>query len=57
MIANKSLRNSLIGEREREKRRREDLQRIRGFRLIDDDFMIACFDDNIRERSCCSASS
>ena len=47
MIANKSLRNSLIDEREREKRRREDLQRIRGFRLIDDDFMIACFDDNI----------
>jgi hypothetical protein len=25
----------------------EDLQRIRGFRLIDDDFMNVCFDDNI----------
>ena len=25
----------------------EDLQRIRGFRLIDDDFMNACFDNNI----------
>ncbi|MCR5322035.1 MAG: PD-(D/E)XK nuclease family transposase [Lachnospiraceae bacterium] len=27
--------------------REEDLQRIRGLRLIDDDFMNACFDDNI----------
>lgn len=27
----------------------EDLQRIRGFRLIDDDFMNACFDNNIED--------
>ena len=30
-----------------EQQHQEDLQRIRGFRLIDDDFMNACFDDNI----------
>ena len=30
-----------------ERLHQEDLQRIRGFRLIDDDFMNACFDDNI----------
>ena len=29
------------------KQHQEDLQRIRGFRLIDDDFMNACLDDNI----------
>ncbi len=33
-----------VGEEEREKQHQEDLQRIRGFRLIDDDFMNACFD-------------
>ena len=32
---------------ERERQHQEDLQRIRGFRLIDDDFMNACFDGNI----------
>ena len=32
---------------ERERLHQEDLQRIRGFRLIDDDFMNACFDGNI----------
>lgn len=31
-----------------ERLHQEDLQRIRGFRLIDDDFMNACFDDNIK---------
>lgn len=32
---------------ELEKQHQEDLQRIRGFRLIDDDFMNACFDGYI----------
>ena len=27
--------------------REEDLQRIRGFRLMDDDFMAKCFEDDI----------
>ena len=36
-----------MNEIEREKQHQEDLQRIRGFRLIDDDFMNACFDGNI----------
>lgn len=30
-----------------EKKHEEDLQRIRGFRLLDDDFMTKCFDANI----------
>lgn len=30
-----------------EQRHIEDLQRIKGFRLMDDDFMNVCFDDNI----------
>lgn len=30
-----------------EQQHQEDLQRLRGFRLIDDDFMNACFDNNI----------
>lgn len=30
-----------------ERLHQEDLQRLRGFRLIDDDFMNACFDENI----------
>ena len=30
-----------------EKFRPEDLQRIRGFRLMDDDFMSKCFEENI----------
>ena len=34
---------SLTGA-EKEKRHQEDLQRLRGLRLIDDDFMNACFD-------------
>lgn len=34
-------------EQRKEQEHQEDLQRIRGFRLIDDDFMNACFDDNI----------
>ena len=34
-------------EAELEKQHQEDLQRIRGFRLIDDDFMNACFDGYI----------
>ena len=32
---------------DKEKQHQEDLQRIRGFRLIDDDFMNACFEGNI----------
>lgn len=32
---------------DKERQRQEDLQRIRGFRLIDDDFMNVCFDENI----------
>ena len=32
-----------------EQQHQEDLQRIRGFRLIDDDFMNACFDNNIED--------
>ena len=32
---------------EKERLHQEDLQRIRGFRLFDDDFMNACFSDNI----------
>ena len=36
-----------VDEAEREKQHQEDLQRIRGFRLIDDDFMNAVFDENI----------
>ena len=32
---------------EYEKQHEEDLQRLRGFRLIDDDFMNACFDGDI----------
>ena len=35
-----------MDEAERELQHQEDLQRIRGFRLIDDDFMNVCFDDN-----------
>ncbi len=37
----------VIDDNEREKQHQEDLQRIRGFRLIDDDFMNACFDGYI----------
>ena len=36
-----------MDEAERELQHQEDLQRIRGFRLIDDDFMNVCFDDNV----------
>ena len=32
---------------DKEQQHQEDLQRIRGFRLIDDDFMNACFEGNI----------
>ena len=32
---------------DRERQHQEDLQRIRGFRLIDDDFMNACLDEDI----------
>ena len=31
-------------EAEKERQHQEDLQRLRGLRLIDDDFMNACFD-------------
>ena len=30
-----------------ERKYQEMLQRIRGFRLLDDDFMTKCFEDNI----------
>ena len=33
-----------LTEAEKERRHQEDLQRLRGLRLIDDDFMNACFD-------------
>lgn len=33
-----------LTEDERERQHQEDLQRLRGLRLIDDDFMNACFD-------------
>jgi hypothetical protein len=36
--------NSSLTEAEKEKQHQEDLQRLRGLRLIDDDFMNACFD-------------
>lgn len=36
-----------LDDAEKEKQHQEDLQRIRGFRLIDDDFMNACFDGYI----------
>ena len=37
----------LIDEAEKELQHQEDLQRIRGFRMIDDDFMNVVFDDNV----------
>ena len=36
--------NASLTEEEKEKQHQEDLQRLRGLRLIDDDFMNACFD-------------
>ena len=36
--------DAIITEAEKEKQHQEDLQRLRGLRLIDDDFMNACFD-------------
>ena len=33
-------------EKTKEQLHEEDLQRIRGFRLMDDDFMTACFSDS-----------
>lgn len=36
--------NESMTEAERERQHQEDLQRLRGLRLIDDDFMNACFD-------------
>ena len=33
-----------LTEAEKEKQHQEDLQRLRGLRLIDDDFMNVCFD-------------
>ena len=36
--------DAVITEAEKEKQHQEDLQRLRGLRLIDDDFMNACFD-------------
>lgn len=39
--------NMSLTEAENEKQHQEDLQRIRGLRLIDDDFMNVCFDGYI----------
>ena len=36
--------NKSLAEAERERQHQEDMQRLRGLRLIDDDFMNACFD-------------
>ena len=36
--------DAVITEAEKEKQHQEDLQRLRGLRLIDDDFMNTCFD-------------
>jgi len=36
--------STFLSEAEKEKHHQEDLQRLRGLRLIDDDFMNACFD-------------
>lgn len=33
-------------KKDRERKRQEILQRIRGFRLMDDEFMTKCFEDN-----------
>lgn len=37
----------MLDEMDKERQHEEDLQRIRGFRLIDDDFMTACFGESI----------
>ncbi len=34
-------------EKDRERKRREILQRIKGLRLMDDEFMTKCFEDNV----------
>ena len=39
-----SVAQGALSDEERERRHQEDLQRIRGFRLMDDVFMNACFD-------------
>lgn len=39
--------STFMSDAEREKQHQEDLQRLRGLRLIDDDFMNACFDGYI----------
>ena len=36
--------DSSLEKAEKERQHQEDLQRLRGLRLIDDDFMNACFD-------------
>ena len=41
---NRAFVDTSITEAEKEKQHQEDLQRLRGLRLIDDDFMNACFD-------------
>jgi hypothetical protein len=43
------LRGRTVPDMNYEQQHEEDLQRIRGFRLIDDDFMNACFDNNIED--------
>ena len=43
-VASASSVTTSMTEAEKEKQHQEDLQRLRGLRLIDDDFMNACFD-------------
>ena len=43
------LKGRTVSDMNYEQQHEEDLQRIRGFRLIDDVFMNACFDNNIED--------
>jgi len=47
VFAENSSRNVGGAMKDKEQLHQEDLQRIRAFRLMDDDFMNACFDENI----------
>ena len=49
--------STALTEAEKEKLHQEDLQRLRGLRLIDDDFMNACLTATPMARSFCSGSS
>ena len=43
--------DTFMSEIEKEKQHQEDLQRLRGLRLIDDDFMNACLDAHLSASS------